>query len=181
VIVVERLRPAHLPQVMEHEPEAFGAEAWTIGMYREELADSRGRHYLGAFEVPGPGEPAATPAPAAMSAPAATSARSAAGGADRRPLRGWAGVLVSDRTAQILTIAVVAAARRRGIGSMLMDGLLREARRRRAVEVLLEVRVDNHQARAMYAGYGFVEIGVRRGYYQQTGADAAVLRLPLGR
>lgn len=160
MIVVERLRPAHLPQVLAHEQEAFGAEAWTDGMYREELADPWNRYYIGAFESPDAPETSAAPTPS-------------------KPLVGWAGLLIIDRTAQILTIGVIAPARRRGVAVLLMDNLLREARRRRSTEVLLEVRVDNEPARALYARYGFGEIGIRRGYYQQEGADAAVLRLAL--
>lgn len=158
MIVVDRLRPAHLPQVLAHEREAFGAEAWTEGMYREELSDPWNRHYIGAFDVP---------ADAVPDRPSADQ------------LIGWAGLLVIDRTAQILTIGVIAPARRRGAARALMDDMLREARRRRAIEVLLEVQVDNDPARSLYAGYGFAEIGIRRGYYQQAGADAAVLRLEL--
>src|SRR2546426_4985421 len=58
-------------------------------------------------------------------------------------LIGWAGLLVIAGSAQILTIGTVPAARRLGVAHALLTGLLDEARRREATEVLLEVRVDN--------------------------------------
>jgi ribosomal protein S18 acetylase RimI-like enzyme len=169
MIVIERMRPAHLPLVLAHEHDTFGTESWSEGMYRDELADAWNRHYLVAFDVPD--------APDAVDDAAATGKDAAADPA----LVGWAGLLVIDRTAQILTIGTVAAARRRGVARALMDRLLGEARRRHAVEALLEVRVDNAPAKAMYAGYGFEEVGIRKGYYQPAGVDAAVLRLDLSR
>jgi ribosomal-protein-alanine N-acetyltransferase len=154
VITVERMRPVHVPLVIAREHETFGTESWTAGMYREELEDPWNRHYLVAFDQPDAGEGA-------------------------RALVGWAGLMVIDGTAQILTVGTVAEARRRGVASMLMDRMISEARRRRAKEVLLEVRVDNDAAKAMYARYGFIELGIRKGYYQPAGVDAAVLRLAL--
>jgi ribosomal-protein-alanine N-acetyltransferase len=47
--------------------------------------------------------------------------------------------------------------------------------------VFLEVRVDNHRAQLLYQRRGFVEIGIRRGYYQPSGTDALVMRLSLDR
>ena len=54
--------------------------------------------------------------------------------------------------------------------------LVAEASRRRAIEVLLEVRMDNAAARQLYAKLGFEVIGTRRGYYEQGRVDAVVMR-----
>src|SRR5262249_23725562 len=43
-------------------------------------------------------------------------------------------------------------------------------------EVFLEVRTDNDRAQRLYRRYGFVGIGVRRGYYQPSGAGAPGVR-----
>nr|MDT0667714.1 hypothetical protein [Micromonospora sp. DSM 115978] len=40
----------------------------------------------------------------------------------------------------------------------------------------LEVRTDNEPARELYRRFGFADLGVRRGYYQLSGADAFVMR-----
>jgi ribosomal-protein-alanine N-acetyltransferase len=90
-----------------------------------------------------------------------------------------AGLLTIAETAQIVTVGVLPAARRRGIARLLVQELLAEARRRRAHEVLLEVRIDNRAARKLYESQGFVPIGTRRGYYDQGRVDAVVMRREL--
>jgi ribosomal-protein-alanine N-acetyltransferase len=41
--------------------------------------------------------------------------------------------------------------------------------------VILEVREGNAAARSFYSKMGFCEIGMRRGYYIDTGEDAYVM------
>jgi [ribosomal protein S18]-alanine N-acetyltransferase len=89
---------------------------------------------------------------------------------------GYAGLLVSGGQADVLTLAVAADQWGRGIGSGLLEALLAEATRRGATAVFLEVRADNGRAQRLYARYGFTEVGVRKGYYQPSGADALVMR-----
>jgi ribosomal-protein-alanine N-acetyltransferase len=59
----------------------------------------------------------------------------------------------------------------RGIGRRLLDGLLERADELRAA-VYLEVRTDNEPAQALYRAAGFDRVGLRRRYYQPSGADA---------
>jgi [ribosomal protein S18]-alanine N-acetyltransferase len=92
---------------------------------------------------------------------------------------GSAGLLAIGETAQILTVGVLPAARRQGVGEQLVQALLAEAVRRRAGEVLLEVRMDNTAARQLYDKLGFSVIGTRRGYYDQGRVDAVVMRRAL--
>ncbi|MCF3947871.1 GNAT family N-acetyltransferase [Acidiphilium iwatense] len=77
--------------------------------------------------------------------------------------------------AEILTIGVIPAARRRGLGWQLLGAALHEAGRRGASAVFLEVAADNAAARALYARAGFAEAGRRRDYYG-AGQDALLLR-----
>jgi ribosomal-protein-alanine N-acetyltransferase len=65
------------------------------------------------------------------------------------------------------------------VGRLLVRALVAEARRRRAGEVLLEVREDNQAARRLYACEGFTVLGVRRGYYEQGRVDAVTMRLSI--
>jgi ribosomal-protein-alanine N-acetyltransferase len=92
---------------------------------------------------------------------------------------GYAGLAVAGHQADVQTIAVAPGAQGQGLGRLLLDALVVEARRRAATEVLLEVRADNEPAQALYRRAGFDRIGVRRGYYQPGGTDALVLRLRL--
>ncbi len=94
-------------------------------------------------------------------------------------LVGYAGLAVVGDQADVQTVAVSPTAQGRGVGRLLLDALLAEARRRRATAVLLEVRADNAAAQALYDRAGFQRIGVRRRYYQPDGTDALVLRLRL--
>lgn len=90
-------------------------------------------------------------------------------------LLGYAGMSVGPDAADVMTLAVHPAARRRGVGSALLAGLLAEAERRGVPEVLLEAREDNLPALALYAGHGFERLSRRRGYYP-GGVDGVVLR-----
>ena len=80
-----------------------------------------------------------------------------------------------------VTLAVAEPRQGQGLGAALLDALLAEAGRRGCSEVFLEVRVDNVRAQRLYQRRGFVEIGIRRGYYQPSGTDALVMRLTLDR
>jgi len=94
-------------------------------------------------------------------------------------LLGWAGVLVVGETAEVLTVGVVPAARRAGVGRALLHALLAEAAARGAREAFLEVRTDNAAAIALYHGEGFVRVGVRPGYYDAGRVDALTMRRAL--
>jgi [ribosomal protein S18]-alanine N-acetyltransferase len=89
---------------------------------------------------------------------------------------GYAGLLAAGGQADVLTIAVALARWGEGTGTALLDALLAEAARRGCTEVFLEVRTDNTRAQQLYRRYGFAEIGIRKGYYQPSGADALVMR-----
>lgn len=89
---------------------------------------------------------------------------------------GYAGLVCTGFQADVQTVAVAPAQQGTGLGARLLDALLEEARRRKAGEVLLEVRADNEAAQALYARAGFERIGLRRGYYPPDGTDAYVLR-----
>ena len=91
-------------------------------------------------------------------------------------LVGWAGVLVVGDTAEILTVGVIPAARRRGIARLLLADLLDHAKTQNAAEAYLEVRTDNDAARALYRSDGFAEVGVRRGYYDGGRVDAVTMK-----
>lgn len=82
---------------------------------------------------------------------------------------------VAADEAEVLTLAVDPAARRRGIGRALLGRAAQTASARGARSLFLEVAATNAAARALYSGSGFVEVGRRRAYYR-GGADALILR-----
>ncbi len=162
------LRPMRwwdIPAVMELEVELFGDEAWSAEAFWSELA---------------------------YAPPSLTGADSrrywvAPGGADGNAgsnvsaanLLGYAGLAVGNDESYVQTIGVARRAQRRGLGSRLMRQLLADARSAGDRTCWLEVRADNAEAQAMYAGFGFVPRGRRRGYYQPSGVDAIVMAADL--
>jgi ribosomal-protein-alanine N-acetyltransferase len=87
---------------------------------------------------------------------------------------GYAGLCDYPDEAFVQTMAVARPSQGKGIGTALLEDLLAEAGRRRHSRVLLEVRVDNEPAKALYARHGFRQESVRKGYYP-GGIDALVL------
>lgn len=88
---------------------------------------------------------------------------------------GYAGLAAAASEADVLTVAVDAGERGRGLGRRLLCELLAEAQRRGCTDVLLEVRGGNEPALALYERHGFERVGVRRRYYAD-GEDAIVMR-----
>lgn len=91
----------------------------------------------------------------------------------------YAGLWFDGEVAQVMTIGVDPAAQRRGLGSVLVESLVARARELGARGVLLEVRVDNEPALALYRRHGFEVVGRRRRYYQPEDVDAFTMGLPL--
>ncbi len=81
---------------------------------------------------------------------------------------------------ELANIAVRDDLRGRGIGSELLDWMLGVAEKAGVHNLYLEVRESNEGALRLYGGRGFVEIGVRKEYYERPREDARVLRLALG-
>jgi ribosomal-protein-alanine N-acetyltransferase len=82
---------------------------------------------------------------------------------------------ITGDEAEIESVAVSSAARRKGIGRGICEELMRWAKMRGASKVLLEVRVSNHAARALYESLGFHEIAIRKGYYRDPDEDGLVM------
>jgi Acetyltransferases len=89
---------------------------------------------------------------------------------------------VAADEAEILTLAVLPAARRRGYGRALLQEAMGVAQFWGAAHLFLEVGDGNMPARALYTAAGLEIIGRRRGYYRIAGAattDALILRAAL--
>jgi ribosomal-protein-alanine N-acetyltransferase len=96
-------------------------------------------------------------------------------------LIGYAGLAVVGRPphaeAEVHTIGVDPAHQGLGVGKALLRALLTRADARRAT-TFLEVRTDNDAAIEMYRKHGFEIVGLRKRYYQPSGADAHTMRRP---
>ncbi|WP_428485343.1 GNAT family N-acetyltransferase [Rhodopila sp.] len=85
---------------------------------------------------------------------------------------------VAAGEAEILTVAVVPMARRRGVATNLLKEVLFRLTVAAADVIFLEVSVENTAAQALYTRLGFIPTGRRQRYYSD-GSDALVLRLDL--
>lgn len=149
-ILLREMRWWDIDPVLALEDELFPEDAWSAGMFWSELAHARG--------------------------PFATRRYLVAEAPDGR-LAGYGGLAAVAGTGDIQTIGVLPAYRGTGLGARLLRALLRAATDFECGEVLLEVRVDNAPAQRLYERFGFVPIGIRRGYYQPANVDALVMRL----
>lgn len=69
--------------------------------------------------------------------------------------------------------------RRLGVGGALIDAALEKAKTLELAFVSLEVRKSNDAARSLYAQKGFVDVGIRPGYYEKPREDAVIMTLYL--
>lgn len=111
--------------------------------------------------------------------PASTSLIAVSG--EPKTIKGFIVAQLAADEAEILSIAVAPDWQRSGLGSKLVEGLVRASKRGEAKRLYLEVADDNRAARGLYQKLGFTETGRRKGYYQRsTGpVDALTFMLAL--
>lgn len=97
---------------------------------------------------------------------------------DDEGVDGYVGLAAVPPEADVQTIAVAPRAQGRGVGRLLLQSLVDEARRRGCTQLFLEVLDGNAPALALYERAGFEHMGRRRSYYG-PGLDAVVMRLRL--
>ncbi len=78
--------------------------------------------------------------------------------------------------AEILVLGVAPEYRGQGIGQSLLIELLVVLKALGCTKVFLEVRFNNQAATSLYQKMGFVQTGIRKGYYADNGEDARLLR-----
>ncbi|MET4158805.1 ribosomal protein S18-alanine N-acetyltransferase [Agromyces sp. PvR057] len=150
-VLMRRARITDVEAIMRLERETFVTDAWSEQLMRSEIEGEHGYYLVAVDEEAEP----------------------------EQRLMGYAGLYAPAGTgdADVQTIAVAPFTRGIGLGRGLMHALITHARRMRVSRVFLEVRADNPIAKALYDSLGFVEIGVRRGYYQPDNVDAISMRL----
>ena len=77
----------------------------------------------------------------------------------------------------IATIAVSPDVRGKRIGQRLLTHTLIDAFHSGAQKAFLEVRRGNVAAIELYKKFGFIEVGIRKKYYQDNGEDAILMNL----
>lgn len=170
-LAIEPMQLGHIPAVMEIEGESFSLP-WPESGYRHELTRNEFAHYY-----------VLRPRPAASSAPKSTRKRwwqvtRRRRGNNTGLILGYGGFWLMYDEAHISTLAVRRMYRQQGLGEFLLVAMLDEAQRLGASRATLEVRVSNAAAQALYAKYGFEQVGRRKAYYNDNKEDALILTTP---
>ncbi len=110
-------------------------DSWTEDMYRREFMDSTKRYFVAYSTL------------------------------DPEIILGFVGYAQVFDEAHIMNLAVDEKSRRKGIASLLVNALIKDAKNRGVESATLEVRESNNGARALYNKLGFREVGVRPDYY----------------
>ena len=82
---------------------------------------------------------------------------------------------VINKEMHLLNIAVHTEHQKKGIGSLLMETMLKQASVMGVSKVYLEVRSKNEKAILFYKKYNFIKDAVRVNYYTGKNSDDAVL------
>lgn len=82
--------------------------------------------------------------------------------------------------AEIARIAVQKEARRQGAAGKLMQAFEHYCEEHKMEKLLLDVRESNEAARSFYTKNGFVEDGIRQGFYVNPSEDAVLMSRQLG-
>ena len=91
----------------------------------------------------------------------------------------YGGILWAPYEGQITNIATHPDHRRCGMGAAVLEHLIDVARSRDCEQLSLEARVSNIPAISLYERYGFLKMGLRRGFYKHPTEDAYVMCLQL--
>jgi ribosomal-protein-alanine N-acetyltransferase len=188
--MVRRMRIDDIPQVLEVERESFPS-MWPPTAFKRELQQNRLAHYAVIVES----DPSRIPVLPVEPEPERQAGLGRIWGElrqflgvegtgsgdlpppDQRPelIVGFIGVWMLPDEAHIVTVAVRDSHRRQGIGESLLISAIEMAQAGNQGLVTLECRVTNDAALALYAKYGFEQVGLRPRYYSDNHEDAYVL------
>ncbi|MCI1696591.1 ribosomal protein S18-alanine N-acetyltransferase [Aneurinibacillus aneurinilyticus] len=96
-----------------------------------------------------------------------------------RQIVGYGGMWLVLDEAHITNVAIHPDYRGQYFGEKLMHRLMEYAADSGATAMTLEVRRSNETAKGLYRKLGFVEEGIRPGYYTDNGEDAIIMWLRL--
>ena len=92
---------------------------------------------------------------------------------DDGEILGFAGILINVDIVEIMNIVVRKNYRRNGVGQKLLDELINLAKETNLNNLSLEVNSKNVPAIKLYEKNGFIQIGIRKKYYNNI--DDAIL------
>jgi len=165
-----------IDQVNEIDHEAFPSQ-WPPANYRQEL-QNKIAHYLVACD-----DTKTIDAPTAT-APRKFSFLSWLLPQHKRRLSpeiphqyivGFSGIWMMAGEAHVTNLAVRRSYQGKGLGELLLIATIDLSSELKASFMTLEVRASNLVAQSLYSKYGFVQMGIRRGYYLDNHEDAIIM------
>jgi [ribosomal protein S18]-alanine N-acetyltransferase len=173
---IDAMRESDISRVQEIERQSFSTP-WSAATYQRELRAADQCRYIVARERPSrpiPSHQEVSPrrgwlasvlpglfGSASMSSPYIVAA--------------YGGVWVTLDEGHITTIATAPEYRRRGVGELVLNGIIDAAAELGGSVLTLEVRVSNLPAQSLYLKYGFEARGTRRRYYTDNNEDALIM------
>ena len=174
-----------ISQVSLIDREAFPIE-WPPPSFKRELSSSMVRYLVAQDESRRIGSEAKTPVPKRSMWESLVSrmshllgrndaAADVATAQDVPFIVGYASIWMMVDESHLTSIAVRKSYQRQGIGELLLIAIIKLSLQMKAQTVTLEVRASNHSAQALYAKYGFKNVGIRRRYYTDNSEDAVIM------
>jgi ribosomal-protein-alanine N-acetyltransferase len=149
-IRIDPMRPTDLDEVLAIERASF-PNPWSRHAFTYELTENRVARLWVARPDDGPGG----------------------------PVVGYVCLWVIADEVHVTNLAVRPDRRGHGIGRDLLGTVLEMYRQQGSTRAALEVRPSNDRARRLYEGFGFQQVGRRKGYYFDTGEDALLMEARL--
>lgn len=88
---------------------------------------------------------------------------------------GYGGIWLILNEGHVTNIAVRESHKGKGIGNMIVEGLICYCISQGIENMTLEVRKSNYIAQNLYKKYGFMEYGIRPKYYSDNNEDAIIM------
>lgn len=90
-------------------------------------------------------------------------------------IAGYAGMWIILDEAHITNVGVLPQYRKKGIGEKLMIRQIKDSIVAGTVKMTLEARISNDPAINLYKKLGFVQVGIRKKYYEDNNEDAVIM------
>lgn len=167
--ILRHMRLEDISQVVQVDELSFPTP-WSVRTYQFEITNRETSHLI-VLEAPGGGSPGQTGGLRTFFH------RLRGPKTNNGTIIGYGGCWLIAGEAHISTIAVHPTYRGKNLGELLLAGMLSRAVRLEAEYSVLEVRVSNAPAQALYRKYEYEITGVRRGYYRDNGEDAYLMEV----
>lgn len=175
---IEPMRESDVPRVQEIERQSF-TTPWSAATYLRELrAPEHSRYVVARMSSTRP--PTRLPEPEPRRSWITTLLPLPLRFGSNAPpsqyaVVGYGGIWLTLEEAHITTIASATEVRGRGVGELLLNGLIDLGLELGVRTISLEVRMSNTIAQNLYLKYGFEARGTRRRYYTDNNEDALIM------